>query len=340
MPLPLILGVVATVAGAAGVGTGIHGAAKMKEANDTMKEAQRRHEENIADFEKRNKRTLQTMDQLGKKELEILESFKTFSDLIKKIHNNPEFKPYDKEDVDLPKYDPEELEKVSVGAGLLLGGIGGAAAGTAGAFAAGGMTTSAVMALGTASTGTAISSLSGVAATNATLAALGGGALSAGGGGIALGTAVLSGATLGVGLLIGGVIFNITGSKLSDKADEAWRQMREAEKEINKICEYLDDLNRTAKDFKKNLKVVESYFKDHMNKLSDIINVKLKWDWNDFSLEEKKTTENLVLFVSLLYKMCKVQFVLKKENEDCNEINKGEISQTINEVKKVLMYIN
>ncbi|WP_207346048.1 hypothetical protein [Arthrobacter sp. E3] len=45
---------------------------------------------------------------------------------------------------------------------------------------------------GTASTGTAISTLSGAAATNATLAWLGGGALAAGGGGTAAGTALLA----------------------------------------------------------------------------------------------------------------------------------------------------
>ena len=153
--------------------------------------------------------------------LKILNDFKDFSDAIEKIQNRPEFKEYKIGGVALPKYNKEELNKVSVGAGVLLGGIGGAAVGTAGGFAAAGATTSAVMALGTASTGTAIASLSGAAATNATLAALGGGAVAAGGGGIALGTSILGAATLGVGLLVGGVIFSATGSKLSDKADEA-----------------------------------------------------------------------------------------------------------------------
>ena len=45
---------------------------------------------------------------------------------------------------------------------------------------------------GTAATGTAISSLSGIAATNAALAWLGGGALAAGGGGMAAGSAILA----------------------------------------------------------------------------------------------------------------------------------------------------
>jgi len=58
----------------------------------------------------------------------------------------------------------------------------------------------------TATTGVAISSLSGAAATNASLAALGGGALSVGGGGMALGTAVVAGTGAAVGSATGGII--------------------------------------------------------------------------------------------------------------------------------------
>lgn len=49
------------------------------------------------------------------------------------------------------------------------------------------------------------------AATNATLAALGGGAIAAGGG-IGLGTTILGATGLGVDLLVGGIIFNVTES--------------------------------------------------------------------------------------------------------------------------------
>lgn len=58
----------------------------------------------------------------------------------------------------------------------------------------------------TATTGVAISSLSGAAATNASLAALGGGALSVGGGGMALGTAVVAGTGVAVNGAVGGTI--------------------------------------------------------------------------------------------------------------------------------------
>ena len=177
MPLPLILGGLAAIAGAAGVGAGVHGAVKMKEANDTQKEAQERHNRNLKRFERASDKTNQEMDSLGKLERSILKDFDQFSEAFEKIQNRPEFKDLAHEKFQIPQYDREELKKASVGAGVLLGGLGGAAAGTAGGFAAAGATTAAVMALGTASTGTAIASLSGAAAVNATLAALGGGAL-------------------------------------------------------------------------------------------------------------------------------------------------------------------
>lgn len=70
---------------------------------------------------------------------------------------------------------------------------------TTGGAAVGALTSVTAMSLvstfATASTGTAISTLSGAAATNATLAWFGGGAIAAGGGGTALGATILSGGT-------------------------------------------------------------------------------------------------------------------------------------------------
>lgn len=330
MPLPLFIGAAAFFAGAAGLGSGIHGAVKLKEANDTMQSAEYRHKSNQARFEKKNHATTETMDEVGKLELEVLDSFKRFSDVYERIQNRPQFKEYEINGVKIPKYDPEELKKVSVGAGVLLGGISGAALGTAGGFAAAGATTAAVMALGTASTGTAIASLTGAAATNATLAALGGGAIAAGGGGIALGTTVLGAATLGVGLLVGGVIFSIAGSSVSSKADEAWAQMRKAEKEIDRICEYLDSLESAANKFIETLKRVNKVYTRHLELLAEIVAIKGKTDWYEFTPEEKHITENTVLLVGLLYEMCKVKLVQQAENEnDLNTINHADIDKNI-----------
>ncbi|MCK0179671.1 hypothetical protein MWU50_10240 [Flavobacteriaceae bacterium S0862] len=70
-----------------------------------------------------------------------------------------------------------------------------------------------VASIGAASTGTAISTLSGTAATNATLAAIGGGSLATGGGGILLGTALLTGGGIIIALGVGfGIWKYLTGN--------------------------------------------------------------------------------------------------------------------------------
>ena len=341
MPLPLIIAGIAAAAGAAGVGSGIHGAVKMKEASDTVKAAQKRNEKNVAHLEDCNKSTMEVMDALGNREMKILASFKRFSDAFEKIQNRPEFKDIVKGDVTISACTPQKIKDAAVGAGVLLGGLGGAALGTAGGFAAAGATTAAVMALGTASTGTAIASLSGVAATNATLAALGGGALAAGGGGMALGSMILGGATLGVGLLIGGLIFNAAGGKISDKADEAYLQMLKNEKNIDTVCEYLERLKFVASEYDDVLQKVEAIYEPHLSKLEKTVANKIVingiCDYNKFADDEKKLLENTVLLVGLLYEMCKVQIVKKAKSEDeLNEINEADASKMIEKSKSAL----
>ena len=342
MPLPFIIGAIAAVAGAGGIGAGIHGGIKMKEASDTVKAAQRRNEQNVAHLETSNSETLETMDTLGKHEMKIISSFQRFSVAFEQIKNAPSFAEINKDNVTLSVFTPKEVKDAAVGASVLLGGLGGAALGTAGGFAAAGGTTAAVMALGTASTGTAISALSGAAATNATLAALGGGSLAAGGGGVALGTAVLGGATLGVGLLIGGIIFSVAGSSVSSKADKAWNQMLENETKINSICDYLERLKSIAEKFDSALCKVNDVYLNYLSALENTIEEQRKKksllarlfskkvDFNKFSDEQKRTTENTALLVGLLYDMCKVQLVEKSENEsELNTINEDVANQQI-----------
>lgn len=336
MPIPILLGIAAI----AGVGSGIGGAVKMKDASDTMKSAQRRHDESQRRFKEMSEKSTVAMDELGKKELEVMNSFEVFANLIEKIKNRPQFKEINKNGVKLPTFSPEELKKVSIGAGVILGGLGGAAAGTAGGVAAAGATAAAVLMFGTASTGTAIASLSGAAATNAALAALGGGSIAAGGGGMAAGAALLGGATLGVGLLVGGVIFNITGSKMSDKADEAWRQSKKEEEQVNTICTYFEELIRNANLYQDSLNSVKRLYDQQISILKHIVDFENKTDWYYYNEKEKRVVENTSILVALLYKMCKVQLVLKSEDENqMNKVNTCEIQTTIDDAKTIIRQV-
>ena len=335
MPIPFIVAGIAALAGAAGAASAVKGVSKMRDANNLVESANRRHKRNIRRLEESNKEADRAMDELGTLELQILKSFEDFASVFEKIKNKPTFAAYEKENVKLPEFDGTKLKEVSVGAGVLLGGIEGAGLGAAGGFAAAGATTAAVMALGTASTGTAIASLSGAAATNATLAALGGGAIAAGGGGMALGSMILGGATLGVGLLVGGIIFNIT-SNLTDKADEVWGEMKRAEREMDRARAYLDKLHQTADTYKDQLKTVQLIYQDHLDDLKDQVEEQGRTDWRTYTSEEKKLTENTVLLVSLLYAMCKVRLVLKGDNDELNTINEASIQKSLTDSKKIL----
>ncbi len=82
-----------------------------------------------------------------------------------------------------------------------------------------------------ASTGIAIKSLSGAAATKATLAWLGGGAVSAGGGGVAVGTTVLSGITYAsAGIFALASAGLIAGMHYSKKKTEAYQYLADVQK--------------------------------------------------------------------------------------------------------------
>lgn len=341
MSISILLLGASALAGAAGVGGIAKGGSQVLKANSTMKELQVQHQQNLARLEKRNKECVRDMDKLGRKELEILKSFQEFSTVFEKIKNRPEFAKIQKQGICLPQYDGEELKKASVGANTLLGGLGGAAAGTAGGFAASGAATAVVMALGTASTGVPIASLSGAAATNATLAALGGGSLAAGGGGMALGTTVLGAATLGVGLLIGGVIFGIAGGKISSDAKKAQKEIEKETQQTEEICNYLLDLQGTANRYGRKLDEVGSMYHEHMEKLKWMVVMQGRADWDWYTEPEKQLVNNTALLVKLLYDMCKVELVQKSEEEDAmNTINTTGLEEQYQKVKQVTESLN
>ncbi|MCS7031790.1 MAG: hypothetical protein NZL92_09715 [Gloeomargarita sp. SKYG116] len=130
---------------------------------------------------------------------------------------------------ELRRYQDSVMEATEqlVKAGVALGSMASTAAAASGsAFALASL-------IGTASTGTAIGSLSGAAATDATLAWFGGGALAAGGGGMALGAAILGGITIGPALLVGGFM-------LAGQGEEAWTKAREYDAQVQVAIAKID----------------------------------------------------------------------------------------------------
>lgn len=113
------------------------------------------------------------------------------------------------------------------------------------------------MTFGSASTGTAIATLSGAAATNAALAWLGGGAIAAGGGGMVGGELLFT--LLGpVGWIIGGSAITLGGvfatkknREIAEKAESSTRVVKKETTRIQKVsCEVerLSDLTRSLSE--------------------------------------------------------------------------------------------
>ena len=125
------------------------------------------------------------------------------------------------------------VESVKTGTGGIVAGFGAGVAAKVGALWG-------VSSFASASTGTAITTLSGVAAENAVLAWLGGGAVATGGGGVAAGTAVLSAVTVVPALLIGGMSVGIVGAKMKTESVE---YAAVVEAEVARVEVVLDLLN-------------------------------------------------------------------------------------------------
>ena len=93
----------------------------------------------------------------------------------------------------------------------------------------------------------------------------------------------------------------------------------------------------TSNNYYETLSKVNGIYERHLNGLKSIVTIG-HTDWNTFTPEEKKLTGNTVLLVGLLYNMCKVELVLKSENEnDINTINKAAVETSINNANAVLV---
>lgn len=125
--------------------------------------------------------------------------------------------------------------------------------GQAAITAAGGIATGAGSALGTwalvstfgiASTGTAIGGISGIAATNASLALLGGGTLAAGGGGVAAGTVTLTGIFIIPTIVFTGIFSHLSANKkiqrMSDDMATMTKAIPELEIGLTKVNDFLN----------------------------------------------------------------------------------------------------
>ena len=241
--IPLILGAIALGTAAFGAEKGAEGFGNMNEAKEIGERAQNRHSYAVSELKADWEATNELAEEYGQLQLDVMmTTVGRFLDFIER--NIGKSKQSEKEFLEglegISVQQIKEYKAAALEAKQFFNGgtkaIGAAAAGYGGAM-------SLATSVGVASTGTLIGGLSGAAAWNATLAWLGGGSLAAGGGGMALGSLVLGGITVGPAVLIGGFVLAGEGEKALTKA---WEYNAEVNTAIVKI--------EAAKDFMQQVK--------------------------------------------------------------------------------------
>ncbi|EKT76856.1 hypothetical protein WSS_A40595 [Rhodococcus opacus M213] len=230
--IPVALIAVGALTGGGGVALGGKGAYDIKRAAGQIRDARDRYDRRYAEIEECVETTNTRIVALGEQQKQAL------SDVVLRLveflkRNEKKIRESEKliaDGVDFSQAQISEEHKLAVD---VFSWVGGAAASAALATGTSAAVVAAAGSVGVASTGSAISGLSGVAATNATMAWLGGGALSAGGGGMAMGAAALNFVTIGPALLVG-------GSVISGQGRKALTQAKQAEAEIAVAIAELD----------------------------------------------------------------------------------------------------
>jgi hypothetical protein len=272
MPLPLILGIGAGIAAALGIGKGVKAAVDTKDAKQVNRNAEGIIKEAQELLKKARENSAKSLNELGRQKIFVLNSsIKDFITAFEKIKNIELSDSIGLEELQNFRMDTQsftELRELSGYASSIAGGIASGAVG--GALAAFGAYSGA-MAFGAASTGTAISALSGVAATNATVAFLGGGSLAAGGLGMAGGALVLGGLVAGPALAIMGFV---VGAKAKKNLEEAYSNLAEARKmaeELNAASDLCNAIRRRSYLFVRLLIRLDIIFVPMVDQLARIV---------------------------------------------------------------------
>lgn len=314
MAVPIILGVIAAGSALYGACKGIGGAIDHNNASSINKDAKSLVDTASRNVETQRETTNDTLIDYGERKLRAFNgTISGFIETFGRLKN-----------VDV--ISTPELDKLKIGdfssqtlaglrqdyqalkdAGLGLGtGLGGGAALAFGAY-------NGTMMLAAASTGTAISSLSGVAATNATLAWLGGGSLASGGYGMAGGTMVLGSIVAGPALAIFGHILGNKGEEALNNARSNLEQALTIRDQSILMVDKLEAIEQITSLANTTFSNVNSRLRRAVNNLKDVIE-NYGDDYRSFSSENREVVFRSVKLAQLIKAMIDTPILDKDGN--------------------------
>ncbi|MCO6538794.1 MAG: hypothetical protein J6569_01520 [Gilliamella sp.] len=318
MALPIILAGAAAVAAAVGGKKAYDGYQLKSEADEILERTKSRYNKRKDELDVLNKVSEQKLERLGTLELNIGKSFGEFKkisdELLKQLKQN------DNKDLKLsvPKAKMDKIEEYSFSTVGFLGTV--AASGAAGA-AASFAVYSGVMAFAAASTGTPIAALSGVAAYNATMAAIGGGSLAAGGWGMAGGAMVLGAAAIAPMIAIAGFAYANHAEKALENAKKSSSEADTAITKMDLIDKHLSNTNNYVDKIYTSLEKINQTFNYYFSALKELHQkiVVLGWgeDISDNSEKSLRVINNGYLLAAIMTDIITTPlFKIKTVSED------------------------
>ncbi len=272
MPLPIVIGGLAILLGGAGAKKALDAHRINEEAKRINQEAQDMVDKARKNLEGSRNRAATSLTQLGQEKVDILQNdMVPFVNLMKKIKNVNMTEISNMGDLSKMQVNEGTLAEMedmgSLAVKMASGFVEGAAGGALLAFGA----YSTVAYLGTAGTGAAIAGLSGAAATNATLAYLGGGTLAAGGLGMAGGAVVLGG-------VVAAPLLFVMGSAMKSKAKENLENAKSnkakaeaAAKEMGLASDACEKISERADMFTDLLQNIHTKFHGLIDQMKDVM---------------------------------------------------------------------
>ncbi len=288
MPLPILFIGAAAATGLFGSGKTYKAFRDSSKANKINKLANQGVEDAREALEFQRTEVAFALESLGEIKLNILQhNVMEFLDTFEQIKNIDFTDSVGLEELRNLHIDKETFAELKELGNFAINVAGGAAAGVVGGTLTAFGAYSAATTFASASTGTAIATLHGAAATNATLAFFGGGSLASGGLGMAGGMAVLGGLVAGPALMVMGLI---TEAKSQEKLNKALENKAEADEVIEALTAASTQcsvIRRRTNAIYNLLVRLDSRFLPGIWKMEDIVKTE-GFDYRSYSKESKK----------------------------------------------------
>ncbi len=275
------------------------GTDKFIEADKKLDKAYKRNTHNINRLNNETEKTNKSLEALGKKEYEIVDSFGEFIEVWETLQNKPEFKDIEKDNLLLPKYDLEEIKKTFLNLGKFADFLNKVGKSALTGLAIGGVFNNILLTVPTI-----------------------GGVLPV------VGNAMFMGVGSGLSTLAAGSAFDKKGDKSLKDAEETLKKVIENEEKVKEFAEFCNTLRDTSYRLYLTLTSLQAKYKSYMVELHRIADLTDE----EFSESDMLKMKNAVLLVSLLYKLCSLKLV-KGENGD--ELNNVEVKKQIEEAEKI-----